>query len=107
MHELFDGFSKMFPDDGKLITDSEARVVSMFKHIIKISQHFGDGIDYIEDMLRKQLSKYFNTLLPVFMFLTSGSCRYWKAHYCRRFFGVYDLPQSNNLWQGLPTQAFL
>lgn len=53
--EAFEEFDKMFPDDGKLITHNEANIVAILQHGLKIAQYFADGVDYLEDMLRKQL----------------------------------------------------
>lgn len=38
-----------------LISYAEAKIIIILKHIQQIAQHFLDGINYVEDMLRKQL----------------------------------------------------
>eukprot|EP01127_Copromyxa_protea_P017504 TRINITY_DN533_c0_g2_i1.p1 TRINITY_DN533_c0_g2~~TRINITY_DN533_c0_g2_i1.p1 ORF type:complete len:999 (-),score=241.59 TRINITY_DN533_c0_g2_i1:48-3044(-) len=53
--EKFAGFDKMFPDDKQLITHHEARIVSIFVHLQHVAEHFSEGIDSIEAMLRSQL----------------------------------------------------
>merc|ERR1712137_1270284 len=40
---------------GKLILPVEGTVVLALRHFQSICQHFGDGVDFVEDMLRKQL----------------------------------------------------
>jgi len=48
---------KMFPDakKGKLISAQEANVLVVLAHGQQICQHFADGIQYVEEMLRRQL----------------------------------------------------
>lgn len=55
LEERFAEFNKMFPDDGKLITVFEASILVVLLHAQKITTHFIDGVEYVEDMLYKQL----------------------------------------------------
>ena len=45
----------IFPEEEKLITMAEASMVISLQHLQDIGQHHLDGVDYIEDMLRKQI----------------------------------------------------
>lgn len=56
IEEVLKDVVQMFPDDGKLITHFSARIVAILGHSGRISQYFADSVDYIEDMLRNQLS---------------------------------------------------
>eukprot|EP00005_Dracoamoeba_jomungandri_P005971 CAMPEP_0174261322 /NCGR_PEP_ID=MMETSP0439-20130205/11360_1 /TAXON_ID=0 /ORGANISM="Stereomyxa ramosa, Strain Chinc5" /LENGTH=952 /DNA_ID=CAMNT_0015345777 /DNA_START=53 /DNA_END=2911 /DNA_ORIENTATION=+ len=47
--------AKVFPDNKKVVTVSEANLMVVLLHARTCSQHFSDGINYIESMLRKQL----------------------------------------------------
>ena len=47
--------AKVFPDGEKLITVAEANVLVTVLHGKQVAQYYADGVDYIEDMLRKQL----------------------------------------------------
>jgi hypothetical protein len=55
LREKFSEFDIMFPNDGKLITAQEARIVLVFMNIMRACQHFLDGVEYVEFMLRTQL----------------------------------------------------
>lgn len=55
LEEKFGGFLKMFPDNGKLITFHEARILAVISTIRRVTQHYQDGVDYVEGMLRSQL----------------------------------------------------
>jgi len=46
----------MFPDDGKIITYFEATLLAVCLHAQRINTHFNDGVEYVEDMLFKQLT---------------------------------------------------
>lgn len=45
----------IFPRDEKIVTMAEAAIMLTVLHAKSISQYYSDGVDYIEDMLRKQL----------------------------------------------------
>lgn len=47
--------AEVFPRDEKLVTMAEAAIQLTLLHSQQISQFYSDGVDYIEDMLRKQL----------------------------------------------------
>ena len=56
--EKFAELGKAFPEvgkDAKLITVQEARLLVVMMHARAVSQHWADAVEYIEDMLRKQL----------------------------------------------------
>lgn len=53
--ERFSDLSKMFKDIKMLITIAEVNLVTACMHATTICQYFSDGVDYIEDMLFKQL----------------------------------------------------
>lgn len=53
--EKFGELAKTFTDTTKLITAAEAKMMVTLLHSMQISQHFFDGVNYIESMLRKQL----------------------------------------------------
>ena len=53
--EKFAELKKMFPENGKIITLAEAKLLVTLAHSRQIAQHHSDGVDYIEDMLHKQL----------------------------------------------------
>eukprot|EP01124_Arcella_intermedia_P011300 TRINITY_DN17714_c0_g1_i1.p1 TRINITY_DN17714_c0_g1~~TRINITY_DN17714_c0_g1_i1.p1 ORF type:complete len:974 (-),score=159.96 TRINITY_DN17714_c0_g1_i1:41-2635(-) len=62
----FEDLSKMFPDDGKIITLKESQNVVLLRHGNHLVTTYNDGIEYIEDMLYKQLiSAIGKTLTPV------------------------------------------
>lgn len=53
--EKFGELAKMFPENGKIITLAEAKILVILLHARQICQHYADGVDYIEAMLYKQL----------------------------------------------------
>lgn len=55
LKERISEFSIMFPEDGKLVTEKEARIMLIMLHLRRACQHFSDGIEYVEVMLRNQL----------------------------------------------------
>lgn len=60
LEERFAELAKMYPavpakEKGKVITAKEANTMVLMLHLKQVSQHFLDGVDYIEHMLRKQL----------------------------------------------------
>ena len=46
---------KTLPDDNSLITSPDATIIICLKHCIQICQAYGDGVQFIENMLREQL----------------------------------------------------
>jgi hypothetical protein len=46
---------KLFLSESKLVTITETMIVTMMKHLQEISDSWLAGVDYIEEMLRKQL----------------------------------------------------
>eukprot|EP00005_Dracoamoeba_jomungandri_P004063 CAMPEP_0174252518 /NCGR_PEP_ID=MMETSP0439-20130205/1954_1 /TAXON_ID=0 /ORGANISM="Stereomyxa ramosa, Strain Chinc5" /LENGTH=954 /DNA_ID=CAMNT_0015333069 /DNA_START=71 /DNA_END=2935 /DNA_ORIENTATION=+ len=46
---------KIFPDNKKIVTVAEANMLVILLHARECAQHFSDGINYIEHMLRTQL----------------------------------------------------
>jgi hypothetical protein len=54
LSEKFTELAKMFPEV-KLITAAEANILVAVKHMTKLSTAHADGVEYIEDMLWKQL----------------------------------------------------
>lgn len=57
LSEKFSDLAKGFPDRGHLVTVAEAQIVVLCSHIEAISNHFIDGVNYIEDMIRKLMIK--------------------------------------------------
>ena len=55
MKEKNEELQKIFPGGNKLITFTEAKLCVAVLHAKAISQHYEDGVNYIEEMLRKQL----------------------------------------------------
>lgn len=55
LKEKFAELEKMFPDDKRLITHTEAKIIVVGMNLQRIAQHYVDGINYVESMLRKQL----------------------------------------------------
>lgn len=55
LKEKFDELEKMFPDDKRLITHTEAKILVLLQNLQRICQHYADGVNYVESMLRKQL----------------------------------------------------
>src|SRR5262249_30386920 len=47
--------AKVFPKDGAVITVVEASLLVILLHARQVCQALANGVDYIEDMLRKQL----------------------------------------------------
>jgi hypothetical protein len=47
--------TKLFPQDGSIITVVEATVLVTLVHAVRVCQQFSDGVTFIEEMLRKQL----------------------------------------------------
>ena len=46
---------KMFPETGGLISFHEARTIVALQNARRIAQHYSDGVEYVEFLLRKQL----------------------------------------------------
>lgn len=55
LEEKFAALGKLFPPNDKLITPEEARVVLEATHQVSLAESVFDSLNYIEDMLRKQL----------------------------------------------------
>jgi hypothetical protein len=53
--EKFSTLAKVFPDGVKLVTVAEANIVVIGLHLTSICQHFVDGVNFIENLLRQQL----------------------------------------------------
>ena len=53
--ETFKDLAKVFPVNEKTITLAEAKIIIISLHLKQICESFSEGINYIEDMLRKQL----------------------------------------------------
>jgi hypothetical protein len=47
--------AKAFTQNDKLITLTEANVIVILSHLNRVSESYSEGVDYIEDMLLKQL----------------------------------------------------
>jgi hypothetical protein len=47
--------AKTFPASEKIITNTEANVIVILSHLKKTSEYYSEGVDFIEDMLLKQL----------------------------------------------------
>lgn len=52
--EVFSGMDKMFPESG-LVAATDAKIMVVLKALQRVIQNYVDGLDYVEDMLRKQL----------------------------------------------------
>lgn len=51
-------FEKLFPEDKKgenMITFNEATIIAALSNSMSIAQSYADGVDYVEEMMRKQL----------------------------------------------------
>ncbi len=55
IREKFKELTAAFPANDKLVTVAEAKLCVVLQHVRAVCQAWADGIDYIEDMLRKQL----------------------------------------------------
>ncbi len=55
LSEKFVTLAKVFPNGVKLITVAEANIVVLGLHLASIAQHFIDGVNFIENLLRQQL----------------------------------------------------
>eukprot|EP01094_Clydonella_sp_ATCC50884_P009530 TRINITY_DN1905_c0_g1_i8.p1 TRINITY_DN1905_c0_g1~~TRINITY_DN1905_c0_g1_i8.p1 ORF type:complete len:959 (-),score=405.65 TRINITY_DN1905_c0_g1_i8:169-3012(-) len=55
LEEKFAALGKEFPRGVDLITAEEAEIVVLMKHGKELAVCYGDGVDYIEEMLRQQL----------------------------------------------------
>ena len=55
LEEKFASLEKIYARDGKLITTEDAMLVVLAKHAMELSTAYGDGVGFIEEMLRKQL----------------------------------------------------
>lgn len=53
--EKLSSLAKVFPDNGHIVTIAEANMMVVALHSVKVSSYYVDGVNYIEDMLRKQL----------------------------------------------------
>ena len=53
--EKFKELTTAFPTNEKLVTVAEAKLLVLALHIESTCRNFAEGVDYIEDMLRKQL----------------------------------------------------
>jgi hypothetical protein len=47
--------AKTFPSSNQLITATEANVIVILSHLNKANEYYVAGVEYIEDMLHKQL----------------------------------------------------
>lgn len=47
--------AKIFPTNDKLITQIEAQIIVNIRHIVHVCEAFSEGVDYIENLLQKQL----------------------------------------------------
>jgi hypothetical protein len=47
--------AKSFPESGKIITITEAHLIVTLQHLRHVAAAYGEGVNYIEDMLYKQL----------------------------------------------------
>jgi len=55
INEKMETFRTIFPDNGKLITFNEGLIILLTLHTAQISQHYVDGVNYVEQMLYRQL----------------------------------------------------
>lgn len=62
---------KMFPDDGKLLTSTEAKIMMASGNTVQICNNFYHSVEFIEDLLRKQLGN----LQPIMNDLIMTQCR--------------------------------
>jgi len=53
--ERFKAVNTVFPANDKLVTQTEARLLVVLLHLRDVSQMWADGVEYIENMLWKQL----------------------------------------------------
>ena len=53
--EKFSVLARVFPDGVKLVTVAEANIVVIGLHLISITTHLIDGVNFIEHLLRQQL----------------------------------------------------
>ena len=72
MSEKLQDLAKVFPDNVKIITVAEANLMVIAMHGNKLTEYYYDGMNYIEDMLRK----------------TTSSSN-WKRSNSHRFFQLY------------------
>jgi len=56
IQEKFKDLSKMFPSNNSLITSPDAFFITICIHARKISQHYSDGVNHVEQMLYRQLN---------------------------------------------------
>jgi len=55
INEKFDQVKAVLPSDGRLITFIAGRLVITLQHAMDLGEALLNGVDYVEDMLRKQL----------------------------------------------------
>ena len=88
LKEKIGEIGKVFPENKKLITVSEASLCVVSLHGKKVSQYFSDGIEYIEFMLRQQLISAIGKVVK-----PSDFADYMRYHN-RRLFKEEYRPQS-------------
>eukprot|EP01104_Vermistella_antarctica_P016952 TRINITY_DN590_c0_g1_i2.p1 TRINITY_DN590_c0_g1~~TRINITY_DN590_c0_g1_i2.p1 ORF type:complete len:948 (+),score=314.10 TRINITY_DN590_c0_g1_i2:144-2987(+) len=81
----FTALTKTFPSKGGLVTVAEVHLVVALAHVSTVVQHYSDGVDYIEDMLRKQLIAAIGKVVK-----PSDFAEYMEFHYRKLYKGKYE-----------------
>jgi hypothetical protein len=84
MSEKVKELNAAFPSNDKLITSSEARLFMALILSKAICQSWGDGLDYIEDLLRKQLIAAIGKEISI-----ADLSQYLRFHYRKLFRSEY------------------
>uniref|UniRef100_A0A6B2KY13 TerB-C domain-containing protein n=1 Tax=Arcella intermedia TaxID=1963864 RepID=A0A6B2KY13_9EUKA len=111
----------IFPSNDKLVTFSEAKLVTLVYHLRDIAQHFSDGVEYIEKMLFDQIvqaigkevtpvdftnyMRYHNRVLFKAEYLPKGFCYPIKRpdHYPEGVLSIESELNDGSLPQSIPT----
>lgn len=62
--EKLAGLKKVFPTDKGIVSLPEATLITVLLVAKQVAQHYFDGMDYIEDMLRQVDINFFVTADP-------------------------------------------
>lgn len=102
LKEKFVELEQMFPDDKRLITHNEAKILVAALNIQRVCQHYVDGVNYVEHLLKKQLiAAIGKTVTPVDFtnYMVYHGRKIFKEEYAPQLFS-YAVRQPDHFPEG-------